>query len=325
MRTITCAQAMMEAMAEEISRDEKVFFMGEDIGKMGGCFGQHFGLLQQFGPERIIDSPICESGYTNFANGAAMAGMRPVIEIQFADFMGLAFDAFGNQGPKFRYMTGGMWSVPLTVRAPQGGYIGAACQHSQCAEAWFMNLPGLKIVVPTTPYDSKGLLKAAIRDNDPVLYLEHKALLQTKGEVPEEEYIIPLGQAKVVKEGADVTIITYQAMLYQALDAAIELEKQGISVEIIDPRTLIPLDLDTILKSVKKTGRVVIAHEAPKRGGAGAEIGAAIAEFAYNDLKAPIKRIGALNIPLPFGAQPESYCLPNKSHIIEAAKELMNK
>jgi len=314
----------MEAMIEEMNRDSKVFFMGEDIGKMGGCFGQHMGLLQKFGPERVIDSPVCESGYTNFGVGAALAGMRPVLEIQFADFMGLAFDAFGNQGPKFRYMTGGMWDVPLTVRAPQGGYIGAACQHSQCVEAWFMNLPGLKIVVPTTPYDIKGLLKTAIRDNDPVLFLEHKALFQTKGEVPEEEYLIPLGQAKVVREGKDVTVIAYQTLLYQSLEAAIDLEKEGISIEIIDPRTIIPLDLDTIMKSVKKTGRVVIAHEAPKRGGAGSEISAAIVEAGFADLKAPIKRIGALNIPLPFGP-PENYCLPNKEQIVQAVKELLNK
>jgi pyruvate dehydrogenase E1 component beta subunit len=323
MRTITYAQAALEAMMEEMTRDGKVIFMGEDVGKMGGCFGQHFGLLQEFGQDRVLDLPICESGYINFANGAAMAGMRPVAEIQFGDFMGLAFDAFGNQAPKFRYMTGGMWSVPVVVRTLQGGYLGAACQHSQCVESWFLNLPGLKIAVPTTPYDVKGLLKAAIRDDDPVLFLEHKALIQMKGEVPEEEYLIPLGQAKVVKEGKDVTVIAMQSLVYQSLDAAAELEQQGISIEIIDPRTVIPLDMDTIMKSVKKTGRVIVAHEAPKRGGVGAEISAAILERGFDDLKAPIKRIGALNMPIPFGP-PEQYCLPNKSQIIAAAKELLN-
>ncbi len=324
MRTITCAQAAAEAMIEEMKRDDKVIFMGEDVGKMGGCFGQYYGLYDQFGPERIVDLPDCESGFINFANGAALAGIRPVAEIQFGDFTGLAFDAIGNQAPKFRYMSGGMWSVPLVVRTLHGGYIGAACQHSQCVEAWFLNLPGLKIVVPTTPYDIKGLLKSAIRDNDPVLFLEHKMLLQAKGEVPEEEYLIPLGQARVVKEGKDVTVIAIQNLVYQSLDAACELEKMGISIEIIDPRTIVPLDLDTIMKSVKKTGRVVIAHEAPKRGGAGAEISASITERGFDALKAPIKRIGALNMPLPFG-QPEQYCLPNKNQIIAAVKELLGK
>ncbi len=323
MRTITYAQATLEAMAEEMRRDEKVFFMGEDVAMMGGAFGQSMGLLQEFGEERVIDTPICESGIANFANGAAMAGMRPVIEIQFADFLGLAFDAVSNQGPKFRYMSGGEWSVPVVVRSPQGGGFGAACQHSQCVEAWFMNLPGLKIVIPTTPYDVKGLLKSAIRDDDPVLFLEHKALYAVKGEVPTEEYTVPLGEARIVREGKDITIIAIQSMVYQAQEAAVELEKEGISVEIIDPRTVIPLDKETIFTSVRKTGRVVIAHEAPKRGGVGAEISAVITEHCFGDLKAPIMRIGALNIPLPFGL-PEKYCLPHKGRIINSVQELIN-
>ncbi len=322
MRQISYAQALNEAMAEEMRKDKNVFLMGEDVGVMGGWLGHTIGLYEEFGAERVIDTPIAESGLANIANGMAMAGKRPILEIQFGDFLGLAFDAVGNQGPKFRYMSGGELKVPAVFRSLQGGGFGAAAQHSQCVEAWFMNLPGLKIAVPTTPYDVKGLLKAAVRDDDPVLFLEHKALLGVKGEVPEEEYIVPLGKAKVVKEGKDVTIIALQNLVYQSIEAAKELEEEGISVEIIDPRTLIPLDSQTIFSSVKKTGKVVIAHEAPKRGGVGGEISAFITENCFESLKAPIKRVAALNIPIPFGI-PEKYCLPNKDHIVKAVKELV--
>lgn len=321
MRQITYAQALCEAIAEELRRDKNVFMMGEDVGIMGGWLGHTQGLFQEFTAERIIDTPVAESGLANIANGMAMAGKRPILEIQFGDFMGLAFDAVGNQGPKFRYMSGGELKVPVVFRTLQGGGFGAAAQHSQCVESWFMNLPGLKIIVPTTPYDVKGLFKTAVRDDDPVLFLEHKALLGVKGEVPEDEYSIPLGKANIVKEGKDVTIIAIQSMVYQSLEAAKELEKQGISIEIIDPRTLIPLDSQTIYESVKKTGKAIVVHEAPKRGGVGGEISALIAENCFNVLKAPIKRIGALNIPLPFGT-PEKYCLPNKDDIIKAVQEL---
>ncbi len=322
MRQISYAQALNEAMAEEMRKDKNVFLMGEDVGVMGGWLGHTIGLYEEFGAERVIDTPIAESGLANIANGMAMAGKRPILEIQFGDFLGLAFDAVGNQGPKFRYMSGGELKVPAVFRSLQGGGFGAAAQHSQCVEAWFMNLPGLKIAVPTTPYDVKGLLKAAVRDDDPVLFLEHKALLGVKGEVPEEEYIVPLGKAKVVKEGKDVTIIALQNLVYHSIEAAKELEEEGISVEIIDPRTLIPLDSQTIFSSVKKTGKVVIAHEAPKRGGVGGEISAFITENCFESLKAPIKRVAALNIPIPFGI-PEKYCLPNKDHIVKAVKELV--
>lgn len=322
MRQISYAQALNEAMAEEMRKDKNVFLMGEDVGVMGGWLGHTIGLYEEFGAERVIDTPIAESGLANIANGMAMAGKRPILEIQFGDFLGLAFDAVGNQGPKFRYMSGGELKVPAVFRSLQGGGFGAAAQHSQCVEVWFMNLPGLKIAVPTTPYDVKGLLKAAVRDDDPVLFLEHKALLGVKGEVPEEEYIVPLGKAKVVKEGKDVTIIALQNLVYQSIEAAKELEEEGISVEIIDPRTLIPLDSQTIFSSVKKTGKVVIAHEAPKRGGVGGEISAFITENCFESLKAPIKRVAALNIPIPFGI-PEKYCLPNKDHIVKAVKELV--
>ncbi|MDD4504453.1 MAG: alpha-ketoacid dehydrogenase subunit beta [Clostridiaceae bacterium] len=322
MREITFSQAVMEAQMEEMERDQNVFIIGEDVAKMGSAFGQCAGLYQKFGPSRIFNMPIAESGYVNFAVGAAMAGKRPIAEMQFADFIVMAFDAVGNQGPKQRYMSGGELSVPLTVRAPQGAGFGAAAQHSQCVEGWFMNFPGLKIVMPSNAYDAKGLLKTAIRDNDPVLFIEHKALLGMKGEVPEGEYTIPLGQAKVVKEGKDVTIIALQALVYQAMEAAEELAKEGINVEIVDPRSLIPLDKKTIGQSIKKTGRVVIAHEAPKRGGFGGEISAVISENFFPYLKAPIKRLGAANVPLPFG-MPEQYCLPNKNTIVQSVKEIL--
>lgn len=321
MREITFGQAIIEAQMEEMQRDNNVFLIGLDVGKMGGVLGQDQGLYEKFGSTRVIDAPICESGYANFALGAAMAGKRPIVEMQFADFAVLAVDPIGN-GAKQRYCSGGNISIPMVVRAPQGAGLGAAATHSQCIEGWFMNFPGLKIVIPSTPYDAKGLLKTAIRDNDPVLFIEHKAMYGVKGMVPEEEYTIPLGEAKVVREGTDVTIIAIQAMVYQSMEAAAELSKEGISVEIIDPRSLIPLDKKAIGKSVKKTGRVIIAHEAPKRGGVGSEICAVITENFFNELKAPIIRIGAKNIPLPFG-MPEQYCLPNKSHIIKAVKDLL--
>jgi pyruvate/2-oxoglutarate/acetoin dehydrogenase E1 component len=322
MRKITFSQAVMEAQMEELERDPNVFIIGEDVTTMGSAFGQCAGLYDKFGPSRIFNMPIAESGYVNFAVGAAMAGKRPIAEMQFADFIVLAVDAVGNQGPKQRYMSGGQLSVPVTVRAPQGAGFGAAAQHSQCIEGWFMNFPGLKIVMPSNAYDAKGLLKTAIRDNDPVLFLEHKVLLGLKSEVPEGEYTIPLGQARVVKEGKDVTIIALQAMVNRALEAAEQLANEGIDVEIIDPRCLIPLDKKTIEQSVKKTGRVVIVHEAPKRGGVGGEISAVISENFFNYLKAPIKRLGAANIPLPFG-MPEQYCLPNKNDIVQSVKEIL--
>ncbi len=320
MRKITIAQAVNEAQREEMERDSNVFLIGEDVGVMGGVLGQNVGLYEKFGPDRVIDAPICESGYAEFAVGAAMAGKRPIVEMMFADFAVLAVSAIGNSA-KMRYCSGGNLKTPVVFRCPQGAGINAAATHSQCIEGWFMNFPGLKIVMPATPYDFKGLLKTAIRDDDVVLFLEHKAMYGIKGEVPEEEYTIPLGEAKVVREGKDVTIIALQSMLYEALKAADQLEKEGISAEIIDPRTLIPLDKKTIGQSVAKTGRVVIAHEGPKRGGAGAEISAVISENFYSSLKAPIMRVGAANCPLPFVM--EEYILPHKEDILDAVHTVM--
>lgn len=322
MRQITYSQAIMEAQLEEMTRDSNVFILGEDVAKMGSAFGQCMGLFDKFGPDRVMNMPIGESSYVAFSVGAAMMGKRPIAEMQFADFISLAFDSVCNQASKQRYMSGGMYSVPLVVRAPHGAGFGAAAQHSQCIEGWFMNIPGLKIVMPTTPYDAKGLLKTAIRDNDPVIFVEHKALMGMKGEVPEEEYTIPLGEGKVVREGSDVTIVAIQSMVYQALQAAGELEKEGINVEIIDPRSIIPLDKGIIKNSVNKTGKALVVHEAPKRGGIGGEICSIIAEECFNSLKAPVTRIGAANIPIPFG-MPEQYCLPNKDTIIKAVIEIL--
>lgn len=320
MRTITIGQAINEAQREEMERDPNVFLIGEDVGVMGGVLGQNVGLYEKFGPNRVLDAPICESGYAEFGVGAAMAGKRPIVEMMFADFAVLAVSAIGN-GAKMRYCAAGNLKTPVVFRCPQGGGINAGATHSQCIEGWFMNFPGLKIVMPATPYDFKGLLKTAIRDDDVVLFLEHKTMYGIKGEVPEEEYTIPLGEAKVVREGKDVTIIALQAMLCEAMDAAVQLEKEGISAEIIDPRTLIPLDKKTIGKSVAKTGRVVIAHEGPKRGGAGAEISAVISENFYSSLKSPIVRVGAANCPLPFVL--EECILPNKEDILNAVYTAM--
>ncbi|MEL7647317.1 MAG: alpha-ketoacid dehydrogenase subunit beta [Sedimentibacter sp.] len=322
MRMLTMNQAILEAQMEEMERDPDVFLIGEDVAMLGSAFQQSAGLYQKFGPDRVFNMPVAESGYANFGVGAATAGKRPIVEMQFGDFVIMAFDAVASQGTKARYMSGGELSVPMTVRCPQGAGVGGGAQHSQCIEAWFMNFPGIKIVMPSTPYDAKGLLKTAIRDNDVVLFLEHKSMMGVKGEVPEGEYTIPLGQAQVVREGKDVTIIALQTQVYQALDAAKELSNEGIEVEIIDPRSLIPLDTKTIGESVKKTGRVVIVHEAPKRGGFGSEISAVITEKFFPYLKTPIIRIGAANIPLPFGMT-EQYCLPNKDTIVKSVKDLL--
>lgn len=320
MRKITYTQAIIEAQMEEMERDNNVFIIGEDVEAFGGGFGQCFGLHKKFGPDRVINMPVSESGFADFGVGAAMAGKRPIVEMMFADFSCYAFQAIVVNASKHRYMSSGMWDVPMVFRMPQGSGFGAAAQHSQCVESWFLHSPGLKMVVPSSPYDAKGLLKTAIRDNDPVVFIEHKILLGMEGEVPEEEYTIPLGKAKVVREGKDATVIATQTMVYESLKAAEELKKEGIDIEIIDPRSLVPLDKTTICNSVNKTGRAVIAHEAHVRGGFGGEISAVISEECFDALKAPIKRIGSANCPIPFG-MPERFLLPTKDNIIQAVKE----
>lgn len=321
MRDIFYLQALAEAQAEEMAKDNEVIVLGLDVEKMGDAFGQCAGLYDKFGPERVMNMPIAESGYTNVGIGLAMTGKRPIVVIQFADFSSYSFDAIVNQAAKMRYMSGGAYNIPIVFRMPQGAGFEAAAQHSQSVESWYANVPGLKIVMPSNPYDAKGLLKAAIRDNDPVIFLEHKGLLGVKGHVPQDEYIIPLGEAKVVQEGTDVTIIALQAMVAPAMEAAAELAQEGIKAEIIDPRTIIPLDKKTIEKSLKKTNKVVIAHEAHKRAGFGAEISAVITEEYFDYLKAPIKRVGAYNIPFSYGPA-EKYALPTTKDIIKAVKEI---
>jgi pyruvate/2-oxoglutarate/acetoin dehydrogenase E1 component len=323
MRILTYSEAINEALREEMTRDPSVFILGEDVGVMGGVFGVTAGLIQQFGEARVLDTPISETGIIGAALGAAMMGMRPVAEIMFGDFLGCAGDQLINQVAKARYMSGGKARVPLTIRVTTGAPGAAAAQHSQSPEAWFMNVPGLKIVTPATPADAKGLLKSAIRGEDPVLFFEHKMLYAAKGEVPEGDYVIPFGQANVQRQGQQVTIIAIGGMLQHALAAADELAADGISCEVIDPRTLVPLDVSTLVASVRKTGRVIIAHEAHKRSGPGAEIAALLAEHALDYLDAPIKRVAAKNVPLPYAPALEQFVLPGKDDIVAAVKEVL--
>lgn len=323
MRILTYSEAINEALREEMMRDPSVFILGEDVGVMGGVFGVTAGLIQQFGEARVLDTPISETGIIGAALGAAMMGMRPVAEIMFGDFLGCAGDQLINQVAKARYMSGGKARVPLTIRVTTGAPGAAAAQHSQSPEAWFMNVPGLKILTPATPADAKGLLKSAIRGEDPVLFFEHKMLYAAKGEVPEGDYVIPFGQANVQREGQQVTIVAIGGMLQHALAAADELAADGISCEVIDPRTLVPLDVPTLVASARKTGRVIIAHEAHKRSGPGAEIAAVIAEHALDYLDAPIKRVAAKNVPLPYAPALEQFVLPGKDDIVAAVKEVL--
>ena len=318
----TMAEALNEAMYAEMARDERVFVMGEDVSLIGGIFGVTRGLREKFGEERVRDTPISEAGFLGAGVGAAIAGLRPIVEIQIWDFIAVTMDQVVNQAAKFRYMLGGSPTVPLVIRGPQGGGIRLAAQHSQSLEAWFAHVPGLVVVAPSTPYDAKGLLASAIRDDNPVIFLEHKALYAVKGPVPAEPYAIPLGKADIKREGTDVTVIATQAMVARALASAAELEKDGLSVEVIDPRTLVPLDEATLLASVRKTHRLVIAHEAVKRGGFGAELAALVAEKAIDDLDAPIVRVGARAVPMPYNDALERATIPSQADITAAIRSL---
>lgn len=324
MPEITYAQAINDAISMEMRADENVFMMGEDIGEYCGAFGVSKGMLAEFGPERIMNTPISEQAFVGAAIGAAMAGMRPIVELMFSDFMCVCYDELVNEAPKLRFMFGGKVKVPMVMRTPSGGGTGAAAQHSQSLEAVLAHMPGLKIVVPSTPYDAKGLLISAIRDDNPVMFLEQKQLYRTKGEVPEGEYTIPLGVADVKRTGGDITIITYGKMVSYCLDCAEELGKNGISAEVIDLRTLVPLDTDTIIKSVKKTTRALIVHEAVQFGGFGAEVAATIADSeAFYYLDAPIRRLGAMYSPIPFNPVLEREISPTREKITGAAKDLL--
>jgi len=318
----TYIDAITQAMTEEMARDERVFLIGEDVGVYGGAFKTSYGLIDRYGPERVIDTPISEIAIIGAASGAAIMGMRPIAEMQFIDFITCGYDMLVNFAAVSRYLFGR--ACPIVVRGPAGGGTHGGPYHSLNPEAMFMNRPGLKIVAPATAYDAKGLLKAAIRDDDPVLYIEHKYLYRRiKDEVPAEDYIVPLGKAAIRRKGKDLTIITWGAMLYVALEAASDLEKDGVSAEVIDLRSIIPFDEEAILESVAKTNRVIILHEAPLTGGAGAEFAARIAEKAFDYLDAPIKRVAALDVPTPYSPPLEAFALPNKDKVLAAARELI--
>jgi pyruvate/2-oxoglutarate/acetoin dehydrogenase E1 component len=322
MRVISFSEATLEAMAEEMRRDERVFIMGEDIARQGGIFGQFKGLPAEFGIERVKDTPISETAIVGAGVGAAMAGMRPVVDMHFADFITVAMDEVVNQMAKIRYMFGGQFTMPIVLRAPDGIIRSAAAQHSQSLEAWFMHVPGLKVVIPSNPADAKGLLKAAIRSDDPVLYFEHKALFPMKGPVPDGDHIVPIGKAAVSREGKTLTIVSYSHMMHRVLEAADLLAKEGIDAEVIDLRTISPLDKETIFTSVAKTKRLLIVHEAVKTGGVGAEIAALVAEEMIGYLDAPIKRLGAPFVPIPFSPSLEKLVKIVPADIVAAAKSI---
>ncbi len=321
MREISYAEAIREALREEMERDPSVFIMGEDVGVFGGVFGVTKGLLEEFGEDRVRDTPISEAAIVGAGLGAAMMGMRPVVEIMFGDFLFCAGDQIANQVAKARFMSGGKANIPLTIRVTTGAPGSAAAQHSQSPESWFMNIPGLKIATPALPRDAKGLLKTAIRGEDPVLFFEHKMLYDTQGPVAQDVGLrVPFGQAAVLRTGDDVTLIAVGGMVEKALDAADHLAKDGISAEVVDPRTLIPLDKTTLIKSVAKTSRVVIAYEAHLRSGPGAEIAAMLAEEAIEYLDGPIYRVAAKSVPLPYSPTLEEYVLPGTTDIVEAVQ-----
>ena len=322
MKRVMYREAIAAALAEEMRRDETVFVMGEDVAIVGGVYKATKGLLEEFGPQRVRNTPLSELAIMGTATGAAMCGARPVAEIMHIDFIGCGFDILLNQMSKMRYKTNGQVTVPLVIRTQCGRGRSNGCTQSQSLESLLTHIPGLKVVMPSTPYDTKGLLKSAIRDNDPVIFIEHKGLYQTRGEIPEEEYVLPIGKADIKQEGTDVTIITYSKSVLMALDAAKELETAGISAEVLDLRTLVPLDFEAIKESVSKTGRVLIVHEACERSGYGAEIAAQIVDKLFDELDAPILRVCGENIPVPNATLPEVESAPTVAKIVAAAKKL---
>ena len=324
-REITYAEAIKEAMCEEMRRDENVYFIGEDIGLYCGAFGVSKGMVQEFGEDRVIDAPISETAQMGVAIGSAITGMHPIIELMFSDFMAVCYDQIINQAAKMHYMFGGKVNVPLVLRLPAGGGTGAAAQHSQSLENMYCHVPGLKVVAPCTPYDAKGMLKTAVRDNNPVVFVESKLLYRkAKGEVPEEEYTIPFGVADVKREGTDLVIITYSRCVQMALEVAEKLAKEGKSIEVLDLRSLVPLDTEAIIKSVKKCKKVVVLHEAVEFGGFGGEIVSTITgSDAFFYLDAPIKRVGSMACPMPFNPNLEREALPNVNRIEAAVREIL--
>jgi pyruvate dehydrogenase E1 component beta subunit len=325
MSKMNMAQAVNNAIFLEMERDPNVLLLGEDVGAPGGVLGVTQGLYAKFGAKRVIDTPISESAILGAGVGAAAVGLRPIVEIMFCDFIGVAMDQLFNQAAKMRYMFGGKAQIPLVMRSMCGAGLRAAAQHSQSLESWFMHIPGIKVVMPSTPSDAKGLLISSIRDNNPVVFLEHKALYGVEGEVPDEAYTIPLGKAEIKREGKDVTVVATAMMVSRSLSAAEKLSADGISVEVVDPRTLSPLDEETILNSVRKTHRLVIVHEEVKFAGSGAEIAALVAEKAFDYLDAPIQRVAAPFCPVPFSPVLEDEYIPSEAKIIAAVKKVVGK
>lgn len=324
MRQLSYLDAIKEAMREEMLRDASIIQIGEDIGLHGGAFGVTRGLFEQFGSERMLDAPISEGTIVSCAIGAAITGMRPIAEIMFIDFSTLAMDQICNQAAKMRYMLGGQVTIPMVIRFPEGsGFKGTAAQHSQCLEAWYAHVPGLKVVLPSNPYNAKGLFKAAVRDNNPVIFIEQKSLYGMRGPVPEEDYVVPIGKAEVVRQGSDVTIVGYSYSTKLALEAAAKLEKQGIEAEIIDLLTVKPLDIEPVIKSVQKTGRVVVAHEACKTCGVGAEVAALVNELAFEYLDAPVQRVAAKDVPIPLNYPEESAVIINEQDLLAAVQRIL--
>lgn len=323
LRELTYLEALQEALRQAMQADARVFLIGEDVGVYGGAFGVSRGLIEQFGPERVLDTPISEAAIAGACLGAALAGMRPVGEIQFMDFVTLSMEQLVLQAAKVRFMFGGKAAAPFVLRMPGGSGTGAAAQHSGSYEAWFVNVPGLKVVAPATPYDAKGLLLAAIDDDNPVIFVEHKLLYKVKGHVPEAMYRVPLSQTHIAREGRDVTVIAMSIMVQRALAAAELLAQEGIEVEVVDPRTLSPLDEGPIIESVIKTGKVLITHEAPVTGGYGGEIAARIAASeAFDYLEAPIRRLAGRDMPIPYNRTLEYHAVPQVENIVEEARRL---
>jgi pyruvate/2-oxoglutarate/acetoin dehydrogenase E1 component len=324
-RKLTFAQAIREALAEEMRRDSTVCILGEDVAEAGTPFKVLTGLLEEFGKDRVLDTPISEAGFTGLAVGAAMTGMRPIVDIMFGDFITLTMDQMVNQAAKVHYMSGGRWKVPMVMRTTMGATRRSAAQHSQSLHAWFCHVPGLKVILPSTPYDAKGLLKAAIRDDNPVVFFEDKMMYKMKGTVPAGDYTIPLGVADIKRSGEDISLIATSSMVQIALGAATMLEEIGISAEVVDPRTLWPLDEKTLVESAKKTSRAIILDEGYERYGVTAELASVIATGAFYDLDAPVKRMGAMHVPIPFSPPLEDVTVPTEQTVFEAARAMCGK
>jgi pyruvate dehydrogenase E1 component beta subunit len=324
-RELTMAEAVREALSEEMRRDPNVFIMGEDVAEAGTPFKVLSGMVEEFGKSRVIDTPISEPGFTGIGVGAAMTGLRPVVDIMFGDFLTLVMDQLVNQAAKVHYMSGGAWKVPMVLRTTLGASRRSAAQHSQSLHAWLSHVPGLKVVLPSTPYDAKGLLKTAIRDDNPVIFFEDKMMFRMKGPVPVEDYAIPFGVADIKREGEDITIVATSSMVQVALGAAKLLEEIGISAEVVDPRTMWPLDEKTLIESAKKTSRAIVVDEGYEKYGVTAEIASVIATGAFYDLDAPVKRIGAMHVPIPFSPPLEDATIPTEKIVFDAARAMCKR